>query len=845
VDGFAVTIAVDQPTYFMKVFGITTMPTGAVATAVYRPRDTAFVLDMTGSMAYASTMNFNGASQNPDNLVPKFGHYQAIQSKLIATSNQANGNGEAISMNNFCITTPGGPPIVRDFYFDPVNSTNPKTVAFPVNSSSGNLKNAFHRWSPPESGGDSTSYTPPTYTFTGYNAFDLGNGATSNGPTPAPDTFKTMTDSGGITYVGDRWRRADGSINKTDTTWATGSATTKAAGTAIELLGYNVSGTNVRGGTSGSTTITTIDKFRDEVWEKYGYDLNIVQYRTDKGNNAPKVLASYTAPQVPAADKFVGYSMGPGYWGKTFYVWPPDPRTPVNDPGVAGYVAGDWRQRYFQKRDGTAFAPQADNNPSTGSVAEGINQVLLNTTSGQMLPAAIGSTSSPNWKINYTAVLKWIKSGPQTLPPNLRAGRVLYYSSIPDDVDSTTGSTQEKLDKVFWKNYIDYTLNWNNTSNAYMYGYGDNWSGGALSVYTTGALSQWQGPSSLFAANLKPYMAYNDAPNRPRLHFWFGPLSMMDFLGKLDNWLPGTSHEAQCWQLKAGMNSVIDDLRNNRPNDYLGMVMFACTGYNGPRVEIGQNYQALKNALFYPKSLLDLINAGDTTSEFRPYDINFASTNSATIPNANGSTDPNTGLAYGFNILAPSSLTSTATATNGGYGTLKGRRGASKVVIFETDGVPNDYRGLSSGTPTMNPTLKGYETYYPTSGWAASQQANGDATCMNEAYKIVKQIVKPMATVGKTSSLDSGLSLPNAPARVYPIGFGDIFDPVLSPSATFRPTAKQFLANIAYWGNTGPNGATTLPDLQIITGPYDQRISRLKSALEQIFETGVSVALVE
>ena len=127
-------------------------------------------------------------------------------------------------------------------------------------------------------------------------------------------------------------------------------------------------------------------------------------------------------------------------------------------PSAGNYVPGDWRQRYFLKRDGTAFAPQADNNPSTAGTAEGIDEVLLNTTSGRHLPAAIGSTSSPNWKINYPAVLKWIKSGPQTLPPNLRAGRVLYYSSIPDDVDTATGSAQQKLDKAFWKNYIDYVL---------------------------------------------------------------------------------------------------------------------------------------------------------------------------------------------------------------------------------------------------------------------------------------------------------------------------------------------------------------------------------------------------
>ena len=97
----------------------------------------------------------------------------------------------------------------------------------------------------------------------------------------------------------------------------------------------------------------------------------------------------------------------------------------------------------------------------------------------------------------------------------------------------------------------------------------------------------------------------------------------------------------------------------------------------------------------------------------------------------------------------------------------------------------------------------------------------------------------------RRGSVDSGLGLPNAPARVYPVGFGDLFDTDLSPGAVFRDTAKQFLANIAAAGNTGPAGASTIPDIQIITGPYDQRIARLKDCLERIFETGVSVALIE
>jgi hypothetical protein len=841
-----VTLSVTQPTYFMRVFGVTSMPSGATATAVYRPRDIAFVLDMTGSMGYASTFNSAsangvGASLNPDPLVPAFGHYVNVQSSLVAPANLANGNGEAISRNNYTITTPGGPPIVRTFYFDPANAASPTTVAYPVtvSGSSTVLKPAFHRWSPSETAGDSTNYIAPTYNFAGYNAFHTGAEASPMGPTPAPDTFGSMTDSGGITYVGDRWRRANGSINTTDATWATGSATTRAAAHALELLGYNAAtGTapvNIRKGASpGGATITTEDKFRDPVWEQLGYDLDIVAYRawvTTSNNGNPGNPGSFTTKQT--ANPFVGYSMGPGYWGKTFFIWPPDPRAPVGNPGDANYQAGDWRRRYFKRDAATAFDPQVDAGPTTGFT--GINQALLTTGAGGLTI----TTTTGNYVIDYTAVLKWIKSGPQTLPSNLRAGRVLYYASIPDDVDTTTGTAQQQLDKAFWLRYINYVVGRGYNSVAYLYGYGDSWASSPTNVYASG-LNQWQGPGNAWS-NIYPYMRYADSPNRPRLHLWFGPLSMMDFIGNgtSGNWNPGTCSEAQCWQLKAGMNSVISDLQANHPNDYVGLVMFAADAYNGIRRPMGQNYQSLKNALFYPKSLLTAIDGGDVQTEIRPYDVNWTRAADDEIPNANGSTDPNTGLAYAFNLLSPSATLPTAT-----YGTVKGRRGSSKIVIFETDGVPNTWRGLSSGTQTMNPTKKGYDTYYPDSTWSSGNQGNGNASSLSEPIKIVTQMSKQIATVN-TTGLDSGLSLPNAPARVYPIAFGDIFDPIASPSATYRPTALQFLANMAAAGNTGVAGATTIPSNQIITGPYATRISNLKDCMERIFQSGVAVTLIE
>jgi hypothetical protein len=893
-----VTLNVTQPTYFMKVFGVTSMPTGAVATAVYRPRDTAFALDMTGSMAFSSMFNYNGRSLNPDNLVPSFGHYVSTQSNLIATANQANGSGEAHSRNNYTITTPGGPPIVRGFYFDPANLSNPATPVTTVTVS--NLRQAFHRWNPPASGADPATYTPPTYNFGGYDAFDTTN---TKGPTPAPDSFGTMTD-GVVTYVGDRWRRADGSINKTNTSWGTGSTATKAATTAIELLGYNVSGGNVRGGT-GTTTITAEANFRDPVWEENGYDLDIVAYRAAKGNGNP-FNPGYAAALVPPADRYVGYSMGPGYWGKTFYIWPPDPRfdpsanlTSPNPSRPAFDTAGrpmcDWRRRFFVRvtgatldrtrttTNGVTFSawsgntmttetggpmdPQADNLAWTAGV-DGVNEALFRTGSGMTLAAGtvggqtltrtntttntttgqvtvttdtVTNQTVETYRVNYAAVLRWLKTGPQTLPPNLRAGRVLYYSSIPDDVDTDTGSAQQRLDKAFWKNYIDFVLGTGNYSgsNAYLYGYSDSWSASARSI-TTADLNPWRGPANTWS-NSRPYMRYNDSPGRPRLHFWFGPLSMMDFLGASSNWLPGTCTEAQCWQLKAGMNSVLDDIRNNHPNDYAGLVYFAGNHHNNIRRPMGQNFESLKNALFYPRTLLDAIDAGDTTTEIRPYTASGASISNIAadiIPNAAGSTDPNTGLAYAFNLLSPSANLPVQ------YGTVRGRRGAAKVILFETDGVPNTWRGISSGTQTMNPTLRGYDTFYPASGWSSGNQGNGHPTSMSEAVKVVNQIVKPMAATNGIG-LDSGLSLPNAPARVYAIAFGDLFDTDLAPAATFRSTALQFLADVAAAGGTGVAGATTLPDHQIITGPYQQRIDRLRDCMERIFQSGVSVVLIE
>ena len=42
-----------------------------------------------------------------------------------------------------------------------------------------------------------------------------------------------------------------------------------------------------------------------------------------------------TPPFFPGYSNFKGYTQGPGYWGKTFFIWPPQPTS-------------DWRKLYFE-----------------------------------------------------------------------------------------------------------------------------------------------------------------------------------------------------------------------------------------------------------------------------------------------------------------------------------------------------------------------------------------------------------------------------------------------------------------------------------------------------------------
>jgi len=189
-----VELATTQPTYFMRVMGVTTMPTGAAATAVHRPRDIAFALDFTGSMGWSSPMNWpymygppTGPTMpiegvmNPDPAYPKFGHYSRYtfyqnSADITDTTTAAIAGAPSISSRqnplqmtaaysdstgsyypgNHTIATSGGPPIIEDFLTAPgdppsVNQATPLVNAF---------KNAV---TPAPSNYDTQSDSPAAY----------------------------------------------------------------------------------------------------------------------------------------------------------------------------------------------------------------------------------------------------------------------------------------------------------------------------------------------------------------------------------------------------------------------------------------------------------------------------------------------------------------------------------------------------------------------------------------------------------------------------------------------------------------------------------------------------------
>jgi Flp pilus assembly protein TadG len=513
---------------------------------------------------------------------------------------------------------------------------------------------------------------------------------------------------------------------------------------------------------------------------------------------------------------FNGYTTGPGYYGKTFFIWPPDPKH-------------DWRKLYFTY-PGSA-TPMDDNSR------------LWNSSGVWQAP------SSGTYSVNYAAILNFIQNvGPQIFPSTMMSGRITYYTAIPSTID-TSSDPPSDLNQRFWKDYIDYVLGLVDVGGGSYFamnngqigatGYGVDYSWGTTTIT---AKSQLKG-----GANKTPYMYYGDNPMRPKLNFWFGALTMVDFLGNYTVssmmspvgsrycWWPGTCHEAPMYACKLGVQAALNDIQANHPNDYVSLITFSVpksssndtsgARFNGARIGMGQNYSSMIESLWYPPATV-----GNPSATVTPYDAN-----NLEVPRAFGGTCYAMPLMLAYNQFSAASACSSYAAPTGIAGG-SGRKGAQKILIFETDGAPNT-------TASANLTNGGsYQSYYNVrynpSGPSGSEYPNsingyGDnaSTVTSQINSLCQQIV-----AADTASPPGYTSGPRK-VLIHCLGFGPLFAPGSSEASANIATLNQM--------QTIGNVNDGMPSYKIIYGDQTTIVNNLQQAFTQILESTVPVSLIQ
>ena len=128
-------------------------------------------------------------------------------------------------------------------------------------------------------------------------------------------------------------------------------------------------------------------------------------------------------------------------------------------------------------------------------------------------------------------------------------------------------------------------------------------------VYVNGSGTATTVPSGTVYLQTYTFMNPSDNPKRPRHGFWFGPMTMIQYM--MDTGLlPGVTTDISMLPAKLGIQGALTDIQNNHPNDLVAMLMFSRPHYSGEPTEVGQftypvnslshNYTSMINSLWYP-----------------------------------------------------------------------------------------------------------------------------------------------------------------------------------------------------------------------------------------------------
>jgi hypothetical protein len=547
---------------------------------------------------------------------------------------------------------------------------------------------------------------------------------------------------------------------------------------------------------------------KDTEFEQYGY-------------RAPKLNGNAPLSSIPA---FNGYTQGPGYWGKTFFVWPPD-------------KVNDWRKIYFYY-------------PGNPSQRMDDNSRLWDSSGNWKAPG------TSTYAIDYAAILNFIKNvGPNPFPNRLQSGRVLYYDSIPNTI-STSSWPPSDMNQRFWKDYIDYSLglvqtsssNWTvvsggsgTSSPSGAAGYGQDYVWGTVRITANSSLTASGSPST------KPYMHYLDNPKRPKAHFWFGPLSMVDCMGNYNLWYvvspsasrfcwwPGTCHESPMYSCKLGIRAALNDIKTNHPNDLVSLAYFSAprteandsdgNRFNRVRVGLSRDYDRMLESLWYPPSTI-----GNPDATVRPYD-----SNNLDVPRAMGGTCYSMPLMLAYNQF--SNNTAALSNYNGGEPTGdaggNGRKGAHKIIIFETDGSPTTTAQATLVNAGSNKSY--YRVRYNSNNPGASEYPTNVSSpalssVRTQIYGLCTQICK------EETASPPGYSSGSKKVQIHCIGFGPVFE----PGSPDRTTAIATLNEMQTIGNVTDG----MPSYKTITGSESEMINKMQKAFTQILQNGIQVSLI-
>jgi len=501
----------------------------------------------------------------------------------------------------------------------------------------------------------------------------------------------------------------------------------------------------------------------------------------------------------PGYTGFQGFTQGPKYWGKTFFIWPPQPNR-------------DWRKLYFQLTGGTPLNDDTELWDSSGN---------WNDPPG-------------NYRINYAAILNWIKNtGTNPFPSQLRAGHVLYYSSIPNDVPasaynhSNPNSQIANPDQRFWKEYIDYVIGvWRDPFGNIQRPGNPSCSYGPDFTAGTGKAITVSGPDYKYKSNYAAFIDPNDNPKRPRHRLWFGPMTMIQYMSDT-GLLPGTTHDISMIAAKLGIAGALQDIQNNHPNDMVSLIMFSRPNFAGepagagqfsvPRVSLGRDYASMANALWLPP------NSG--SADVRPWDTNDQQT-----PRAHGDYCSNTATDYGL-MLAYNQFSSNPSLRASGMGGW-GRKGAQKIVILETDGMANV--ATSAGTANNGP----YQSYYNI-GPLGSYSLSGTS-----AAQSAEDVATRLCDLDTDGGSPPGYAQPRKPVMIHCIAFGAIFESTASGSD--QADAVSFLKQLSTIGGTTFPSSASDPDngYKWCIGTLDERQAKLQRAFTRIMDETVSIVLV-